>query len=368
LKTVKLVLNRINNITNNFLFFDTKIIKFEDLEENQRKNLEKGDYLPNIEIENSILNNMKFINCDFSEAEQIEIENSSLTKTEFVNVNWGEISEKRICPKLFKGLPEEVEKARDVYRQLKLALDNQKDHINANEFYSLEMKAYERVLREKPWKTHFQKKLVFSIHKFVSNFGQSWIRPLILIILLTTGMIGLKENGTLFSFLFWLSILFPILFLALLEVTFRLLKWLSRWLPQWLKRLLERLFKKIGLTDLDILKLLKEQKELNFDYYAWMLASIFALAGLIAYTATNPKGISIITPSLPLFLQDFLTSFFTFLDNLSQILNIFGLFKNGNTESLQFPSGYKFFSTLYSIAIAFLTYQMIVAIRRQVRR
>jgi hypothetical protein len=227
---------------------------------------------------------------------------------------------------------------------LKLALDNQKDHINANEFYSLEMKAYERVLQEKPWRTHFQKKLVFSIHKFASNFGQSWIRPLILIILLTTGMIGLKENGTLFSFLFWL----PIFFLALLESIL--------WLPR-----------KIKFADLSILKLWKEQKEeLNFDYYAWILASLFALAGLITYTGTNSRELS--TPLFPSFLQDLFTPFFMFLDNLSQTLNIFKFFENGNFGSLQFPSGYKFFYTLYSIAIAFLTYQMIVAIRRQVRR
>jgi hypothetical protein len=121
---------------------------------------------------------MKFINCDFSEAEKIHIEDSDLTEVKFINTEWGEISEKRICPNLFEKEPK---KARETYRQLKYALDNQKDHINANEFFSLEMKAYGKSLKWNNW----QDKIIFTINKWTSDFGQSWVKPLLWIFILT---------------------------------------------------------------------------------------------------------------------------------------------------------------------------------------
>ncbi|ADY73714.1 hypothetical protein Dester_1077 [Desulfurobacterium thermolithotrophum DSM 11699] len=317
LRTLKLALNNVNNTTDNFLFFDMKIEKFKDLEENRRRNLRRENYLPNIEIKSSILNNMKFINCDFSEAEQIKIENSSLTETEFINVDWGGISEKRICPKLFEGSPEEVEKARDVYRQLKLALDNQKDHINANEFYSLEMKAYERVLQEKPWRTHFQKKLVFSIHKFASNFGQSWLRPLILLILLTIGEMGAQLDFKSFvDKCFYFLIPYPLI-----------------------------------VPSLSLLLLIFKKRE---NLLLWGISVIFALSGFIAFNEALP---CISSPP-----DNWQLTLKILLENFAETLNIFSLFRNNQVINI------KFLHTLYSIAIAFLTYQMIVAIRRQVRR
>jgi len=126
---------------------------------------------------------MKFINCDFSKADYIELKDSSLTQIELINTHWGTISEKRICKELFEKYPN---KARDIYRQLKFTLDNQKDHITANEFYSLEMKAYERYLKTQGWnKENWQERLVFTIHKWASNFGQSWLKPLGWILILT---------------------------------------------------------------------------------------------------------------------------------------------------------------------------------------
>ncbi|GAB6076917.1 pentapeptide repeat-containing protein [Desulfurobacterium crinifex] len=305
LQTVRLVLNNINNITDSFLFFDTKIIKFEDLEENQREDLKKENYLPNIEIKNSILNNMKFINCDFSEAEQIEIENSSLTKAEFMNVDWGKITEERICPELFKNSPA---KARDVYRQLKLALDNQKDHINANEFYSLEMKAYEKVLQQQ--EADFQEKLIFSIHKSVSDFGQSWTKPLTLIIMLTIGMMGLKAYSIFFVPLFLIYLIFfllvsipnPAIEFGLQEVIF-----------------------------------------------------LFVSAGFFSYVFGD------FDLSRNLSSELLIKSITNFLNDFAKTLNPMKLFKE-NGKGLEFPY------TLYSIAVAFLSYQMIVAIRKRVKR
>ena len=96
-----------------------------------------------LEINKSILGKTYFINCDFSKAKEINILDSDLTETKFLGVNWGEISEGRICPKLFE---EEPLKAREVYRQLKYAHEEIKDYYHADQFFALEMKALERYL------------------------------------------------------------------------------------------------------------------------------------------------------------------------------------------------------------------------------
>jgi uncharacterized protein YjbI with pentapeptide repeats len=209
LKTVNLSIEEVNNSTDNFFFYNTDIITLKnykeyylkyieslkdiehlkkylkDLKENiEKENIEIIDQLkaePNLTIKNSHLNKMKFINCDFSNAKNIHIEGSELTEVKFINTEWGKFSEKRICPDLFEKEPK---KARETYRQLKYSLDNQKDHINANEFFSLEMKAYGKSLKWNNW----QDKIVFTINKWTSDFGQSWIRPLIWIIILTSLM------------------------------------------------------------------------------------------------------------------------------------------------------------------------------------
>ncbi|WP_132526142.1 pentapeptide repeat-containing protein [Phorcysia thermohydrogeniphila] len=331
-RIAKLVLKNVNNSSDNFCFFNIKLVKTD------RENCEQGELIePSIEIENSRLKGMELINCNFSEAKQIKIEDSSLTKVEFINVNWGKISEKRICRELFEKSPE---KARDVYRQLKLALDNQKDYINANEFYSLEMKAYERALRKKL--LPLQKKLVFSIHKFASDFGQSWLKPLLLIILLTTGEMGAKLAPSSFfsEFLYFLkSYIFIALFLSPLLVISE--EWRNFSTLEW---------KKLS-TFKELFSML-----LTWLLYIclWEISIIFALSGFIVFNkflpcfSFNPESWQL---SLKVFLEEF-----------AQTLNIFNFFK-----SSQVPSE-KFLHTLYSIAVTFLTYQMIVAIRRQVRR
>ena len=220
LKTCRLILDNINNTSKNFFFYDTEIIPLEDYRKYAEENnigideraLKEVANSPNLEIVNSHLNQMKFINCDFSKAKHIKIESSDLTEVKFLATDWGDISEKRICSDLFKENPK---KARDVYRQLKLTLDNHKDYFSANGFYALEMKAQEKILEETlgykkekddifqdvkilgklllilgklllqyrkvPKEKH--ELLVLKIHKLSSDFGQSWMRPLGWIIL-----------------------------------------------------------------------------------------------------------------------------------------------------------------------------------------
>ncbi len=208
LKTCRLVLNNISNISEHFLFYDTEITTLKDYQKYAKENnivvdgetLKEVENSPNLEIVNSHLNQMKFINCDFSKANHIKIESSDLTEVKFLATDWGDISEKRICPDIFKY---QTKKARDVYRQLKLTLDNHRDYFSANGFYALEMKAQEKMLEET---LGFKKKkddvfqdlkvlgkligkfrklpkekyelLVLKIHKLSSDYGQSWTKPL----------------------------------------------------------------------------------------------------------------------------------------------------------------------------------------------
>ena len=81
---------------------------------------------------------------------------------------------------------------------------------------------------------------------------------------------------------------------------------------------------------------------------------IFALSGFIVFNETLPC-VSLPPDNWQLTLK-------ILLENFAETLNIFKLFRNNQAINI------KFLHTLYSIVIAFLTYQMIVAIRRQVRR
>jgi uncharacterized protein YjbI with pentapeptide repeats len=283
------------------------------------------------------LEKAKFINFNLSQAQQIEIEDSDLTEAKFINTNWGEISEKRICKDLFKKYPL---KAKEIYRQLKYALDQQADYITANQFYALEMKAYERYLEEKLFgkpknygtfwedlkilfKTikNFNKLpqekyefLIFKLHKLISEFGLSWVRPLSILIFLTliVSFLGSFPSwGKLFmglDFLLMGYLVGLILYETLLNKGKK---------PKWLK-------------DLPTFSLI------------WII-----LSSLIIETIKyNPFGA---------------------LDHIAETLNIFKTFK-GTAENGSHFAGFKFIYTLYVIFGAVLIYQMIVAIRRRVKR
>ena len=126
-----------------------------------------------LNIKNSTLTSFEFRNCDFSKC-KIEITNSSIANSIFSNVNFGQLSKNRICESLF--INKKFLEAKEIFRQLKANLDEQKDYITANEFYALEMRAYENYLKHQGWsKNNWQERLIFTIHKWASNFGQSWI-------------------------------------------------------------------------------------------------------------------------------------------------------------------------------------------------
>jgi len=292
-----------------------------------------------VTLKRVFLKNTNFINCDFSQAQQIEIEDSDLTEVKFINVNWGEISEKRICKDLFEKDPL---KAREVYRQLKYALDKQADYITANQFYALEMKAYERFLHKKLFgnlryhgtfiedlkfllkilcipKISSKEKyefLIFKTHKLISEFGLSWTRPLKLLLIITLIVSFFSSLSSTMELLVSLDFLLItyIIWLILREIfikfnEFRRIKWI---------------------------------RDLFTFSTIWIILSTLIILAL----KYNPLGA---------------------LDHIAETLNIFKTFKGDLSNNNHF-AGFKLLYTLYVIFATVLIYQMVVAIRRRVKR
>ncbi|HCJ6811733.1 TPA: hypothetical protein NVH31_001922 [Vibrio cholerae] len=69
---------------------------------------------------------------------------------------------------------------RETYRIIKNSFDKSGNHIEANKYFSLEMTKYKEELSTQPMS---QEKLILWLNKNISNFGMSYIRPILLILL-----------------------------------------------------------------------------------------------------------------------------------------------------------------------------------------
>ncbi len=232
------------------------------------------------------------------------------------------------------------------------------------------MKAYEKYLKTLSWKDHFQEKLVFSIHKFISEFGISWVRPLVLIVLSTLIMLGFgikllpieeienETSTTIFGFVvdkfyyvapLW-NIDFWVIYIALATIGIYLYFFLI-WKTN--KVRLEK--KGIGYEDVGF-----TFKTFNINSYKILLSLFFILLpiytiGLLWLYSKN----------------NLIAAILEFLDRFATTLNIFKVFSNfaGEDSSLyKLYSGYLFLYKIYAIFILVLIYQLILAIRRRVKR
>ncbi len=136
-----------------------------------------------LEIKDVAYDKEKFNHFNISTA-NVEINNSSFNSGFFNSVKWGTITENR-----YKA-------TRDIFRQLKFHSEQQKNFIDADGFYSLEMKERKKELKIENKKlkgfdkiSHFfSHTIVFYIHEKTSDFSQSWIMPIYWIFVL--GMLG----------------------------------------------------------------------------------------------------------------------------------------------------------------------------------
>ena len=98
----------------------------------------------------------------------------------------------------------------ETYRIIKYSFDKVGDHVEANKFFTNEMKKYKAQLFNDP-KADKQERIIFWLNEKMSNFGQSYLRPLIWMFVFSSfyGMIlyGYKEN--------WIASNFPTLSLYL---------------------------------------------------------------------------------------------------------------------------------------------------------
>ena len=126
-------------------------------------------------ITHSTLTDMEFNGLDLSKCDKIIIKNSSFHNVLFNNVNWGEINSSRFleCEEDRENNIKKTPASRDTFRQLKFVNDSQGNHIQANEFYRMEMEAFGR-----DKKCGLFDKFIFLISKHLSCFSQNWTLPI----------------------------------------------------------------------------------------------------------------------------------------------------------------------------------------------
>ncbi|MGE4268335.1 MAG: hypothetical protein AB7F25_12945 [Deferribacterales bacterium] len=65
---------------------------------------------------------------------------------------------------------------RETYRAIKFAFDNIGNTVEANKYFALEI---DKLYSELSWRNNFSEKLLLSINKYTSNFGQNWWLPIL---------------------------------------------------------------------------------------------------------------------------------------------------------------------------------------------
>lgn len=168
---------QLNNTTVNRLHFDSFInsssVIFQLF---QSYGLESA-----VEVVNSNLGDMSFLNTDLDSFEQIVIEGSILTNIVTTNITWFKV--KKLNSQSEKKDSLYWKKQREVFRQLKYSMEENKDRPQALIFKSYEMDAYTKSLKYS-WKS-FSDILLLNLNKYSNKHGLSWL------------------NGVLFTFFAW---------------------------------------------------------------------------------------------------------------------------------------------------------------------
>ncbi len=125
---------------------------------------------------------------------EITIENSNLSDIMLSSVDWGDNLSR-------------IQSSPDIIRQIKTSYDRIGNHAAGNSFYAEEMKRYRQDLKTERWiSNRFQEKFIFHMNGLISNFGQSYMRPIFIMaamtfparILLPNTVFDLFPNGDLY--------------------------------------------------------------------------------------------------------------------------------------------------------------------------
>lgn len=147
------------SIFSDFVGFET--CKFADLEDNEKLNtMAVFRYVTFLSFTN-------FRNTTFYKG--LDIESINIKETpNFLNI--------KLEP---KSINTKIETSRETLRIIKHSFDKVGNYIEANKFFALEMRKYKQDLADKPLS---QEKFVFWLNEKISNFGQSYLRPIVWIV------------------------------------------------------------------------------------------------------------------------------------------------------------------------------------------
>jgi len=158
-------------------------------------------------IVHSNLGKTHFFNVFLNTFDRIKIYNSVLTEIIVANVKWFEDS--KLNPSISTS-SEEYTQRKEIYRQIKFALEKQGDRISSLRFKAMEMSAYKSEMFAKvKWYCR-----IFGIDRFIlwvgqtNNFGQNWLKPALFalgftLIFYVLIIVGVSENlGYSFNFEF----------------------------------------------------------------------------------------------------------------------------------------------------------------------
>lgn len=141
-----------------------------------------------VEVIKSNLGRSHFFGIAFDRFDEVIFIDSYLGDTTFINTHWSSENFRAVNRFNSGGVARDrteidnIEKLRlkENFRQLKHVYEKQGDRIAAPFFYSLEMDTYNSTLRWKhPGKEAFWEKLIIVLSKSLSNYGSSFLRPLI---------------------------------------------------------------------------------------------------------------------------------------------------------------------------------------------
>ncbi len=119
-------------------------------------------------FEKCVLDSSIWFNVDFSKA-TLKFEAVSFEGLKANEIKWSD----------------KIEASRDTFRQLKVLMENQKNFIDSNIFYSMELNEYMKELNKAFNFSNLEDKAVFWFSKITSNFSRSWFLPLLWLILLS---------------------------------------------------------------------------------------------------------------------------------------------------------------------------------------
>jgi len=199
---LKMEKSKIQNIFfNNIDFLENSRILFEVIDCNRlilNKVSQESKYIQfnHIKVdEEFVLRKVEFHNTYFND---FDISNATKTiaKTSFVDsklssLKWGNISK--------------ITASRDFFRELKSVYDENHNYIEANNFFTMEMKEYKKELKEKGL-NFWQENFVFFLNEKISNFSQSWFLPLVWIFIINFLFFSLQQISSSESTVLQLSI------------------------------------------------------------------------------------------------------------------------------------------------------------------